>query len=88
MVDTRIIPQAIQSGRLAGAAIDVLEEEPPINDPLVQAWRNPEHPSYHRLLINPHSAFYSQEGLAEIRFRSAQACLRVIENKPLRNLVN
>lgn len=88
VVDTRMIPQALESGRLAGAGIDVLEQEPPVDDVLVQAWQDPQHPAYHRLLLNPHAAFYSQEGLAEIRVRSAQACLRALEGKPLRNLVN
>jgi D-3-phosphoglycerate dehydrogenase/C-terminal binding protein len=88
VVDTSIIAQGLQSGRLAGAAIDVLEQEPPLHDPLVQAWQDPHHPAHHRLIINPHAAFYSQEGLDEIRIRSAQACRRVIEEKPLRNLIN
>lgn len=88
VVDTRIIPQALESGRLAGAGIDVLEQEPPVDDALVQAWQDPQHPAYHRLILNPHAAFYSREGLAEIRVRSAQACQRALEGKPLRNLVN
>lgn len=89
VVDTRAIPDALMSGRLAGAGIDVLEQEPPIfNEVVVQAWQDPEHPAYHRLILNPHAAFYSEEGLHEIRIRSAQACLRAIEGKSLRNLVN
>lgn len=88
VVDTRIIPNALQRGRLAGAAIDVLEQEPPLNDALVKAWQDPGHAAYHRLIVNPHAAFYSQEGLAEIRVRSASACLRALEGKPLSNLVN
>lgn len=88
VVDTRAIPDAIKSGRLAGAGIDVLEHEPPLDEAIVQAWQDPEHPAYHRLIINPHAAFYSEEGLGEIRLRSAQACRSAIEGKPLRNLIN
>jgi D-3-phosphoglycerate dehydrogenase/C-terminal binding protein len=88
IVDTTAIPDALKSGRLAGAGIDVLEQEPPFDDRIIQAWQDPEHPAYHRLIINPHAAFYSEEGLQEIRARSALACRNAIEGKQLRNLVN
>src|SRR5205085_7822450 len=58
VVDTSAIPAAIASGRLAGAGIDVLAvEPPPADDPLVKAWRDPSHPAYHRVVVNPHAAF-------------------------------
>ncbi|MCW3108332.1 MAG: putative 2-hydroxyacid dehydrogenase [Segetibacter sp.] len=88
IVDTSAIPGAIASGRLAGAAFDVLEQEPPVDDPLVEAWKNPEHPAYHKVIINPHSAFYSEEGLKEIRVKSAQACMRALQGEEVRNVVN
>ena len=88
VVDTAAIPDAIASGRLAGAAIDVLEQEPPIDDPLVRAWRDPEHPAHHRVIVNPHAAFYCEEGLMDTRVKSAQACRRLAEGKELRNVVN
>jgi C-terminal binding protein len=89
VIDTKAIPDAIRSGQLAGAGIDVLEQEPPSDqDELVRAWKNPEHPAFHKVIINPHSAFYSEEGLQEIRTRSAQACKLAFEGLPLRNIVN
>ncbi len=88
LVDTAAVAEAIATGRLAGAALDVLEQEPPLDDPLVAAWRDPQHPAHHRVIINPHAAFYSEEGFAEIREKSAQACRRALEGKPLRNVVN
>ena len=89
VVDTSAIPMAIVSGRLAGAGIDVLEHEPPPpGDPLVGAWRDPSHPAHHRVIVNPHTAFYSEEGLMDMRVKGAEACRRALVGLPLRNVVN
>ncbi len=89
VVDVSAIPDAIASGKLAGAAIDVLEDEPPAKDnSLLAAWRDPKHPAHTRLIINPHSAFYSEEGLADMRIKGSQACRNALLGQPLRNIVN
>jgi len=89
IVVTAAIPEAIASGQLAGAAIDVLATEPPAeNDPLIQAWRDPAHPAFDRLIVNPHAAFYSEEGLLDMRLKGADACRRALVGQPLRNVVN
>jgi D-3-phosphoglycerate dehydrogenase/C-terminal binding protein len=88
IVDTRAVADAITTGRLLGAAIDVFDTEPPLNDPLVHAWKNPDHPAYHRVLINPHAAFYCKEGLREIREKSAAACLNALLGTEVRNIIN
>ncbi|MHB1033609.1 MAG: C-terminal binding protein [Pirellulales bacterium] len=89
IVDVVALPEALESGHLAGAGIDVLEREPPADDdPLIAAWRDPTHAAHHRLIINPHAAFYSEEGLMEIRVRSAEACRRALAGLPLGNVVN
>lgn len=89
VVDTGAIPDAIAAGTLAGAAIDVLPQEPPSeNDPLLVAWRNPRHPAHHRLIVNAHAAFYSEEGVRDMRVKGAEACRRALLGLPLRNIVN
>lgn len=89
VVDTAAIPAAIASGQLAGAGIDVLRREPPPDDdPLIAAWRDPSHPAHFRLIVNPHAAFYSEEGIADIRRKTAEACRRALLGLPLRNVVN
>ena len=89
VVDVSAIPPAIASGQLAGAAIDVLTDEPPeANNPLLAAWRDPNHPAFTRLIINPHAAFYSEEGLADMRIKGSQACRNVLLGRRARNVIN
>jgi D-3-phosphoglycerate dehydrogenase/C-terminal binding protein len=89
VVDATAIPDAIRSGKLAGAGIDVLPIEPPPADhPLLVAWRNPSDPCHDRVILNPHTAFYSEEGLLDMRVKGAQAVRRALLGEPLRNVVN
>lgn len=89
LIDVAAIPEALASGRLAGAGIDVLPDEPPSADnPLVAAWQNPDHPAHERLILNPHAAFYSEEGFEDMRRKGAQACRRALTGEPLRNVIN
>lgn len=89
VVDVAAIPAAIASGRLAGAGIDVLPQEPPPDDhPLLVAWRDPHHPANARVILNAHNAFYSEEGLRDMRVKGAEACRRLLLGHPLRNVVN
>ncbi len=89
LVDTSVIPTAIESGRLSGVALDVLPKEPPAaDDPLLVAWRDPQHPAHHRLIVNPHAAFYCEEGLTDMRVKAAENCRRAILGQAIRNVVN
>ena len=89
IVDTDAVIDALASGQLAGAGIDVLEQEPPVKESKVlQAWRDSDHPAHDRLLLNPHTAFYCEEGCEEFRTKGAQEVLRALRGEPLRNVVN
>lgn len=89
VVDVLAVLRALESGHLAGAGIDVLETEPPSPDhPLIKAWRDPKHPAHDRLILNPHSAFYCEEGLMDMRVKGAQNVRRVLEGKAPFNVVN
>lgn len=89
LVQGQAVVDAIVEGRLAGAGIDVLAIEPPsADDPIVTAWRDPEHPVHDRLILNPHAAFYCEEGLLDMRRKGSEACRRALLGEPLRNVVN
>ena len=89
VVDVLAALDAITSGHLAGVGIDVLETEPPPEDhPLLQAWRDPQHPAHDRLILNPHAAFYSEEGLMDMRIKGSENCRRALLGQPVRNVVN
>lgn len=89
VVDVRALPDALASGQLAGAGIDVLEREPPLpDDPVLRAWRDPGHPAHHRLILNPHLAWYCHQGQRELRRKTAETCRRALLGLPLRNVVN
>jgi len=89
VVDTIAVIDALKDGHLAGAGIDVLEQEPPaIDSPILAAWRDPNHPAHDRLLLNPHTAFYCDEGCEEFRRKGAMEILRAYRGEPLRNRVN
>ncbi len=83
------ILRSIEDGHLAGAALDVLEKEPPSDeDALLRAWRDPHHPAHDRLILNPHSAFYTEQGLRDMRVKGSENVRRVLLGEPPRNVVN
>jgi len=63
LIDLAALQEALNSGHLAGAALDVLPQEPPPPElPLLQ------HP---RLLLSPHAAWYSEQASLELRRKAA-----------------
>jgi phosphoglycerate dehydrogenase-like enzyme len=64
VVNVEDLLAALDSGRLDGAALDVLPIEPPASDARVL-----KHP---RLLLTPHAAFYSEVAAKELRRKAAQ----------------
>lgn len=89
VVEPEAVLDAITNEHLRGAAIDVLPQEPPADDdPLIAAWRDPDEIVHDRVIINPHSAFYSEDGLDDMRIKGSQNCRRALIGEMLRNVVN
>lgn len=88
IVDTAAVAESLAAGHLGGAGIDVFPQEPPVDDPLVRAWKDPAHPAHHRVLVTPHSAFYSESGILDMRVKGAEACRRALLGLPVRSVIN
>ncbi len=73
------VVRALESGQLAYAALDVVEKEP-LDDERLR-----KHP---KVLLTPHSAFYSVEGFIEMRRKGAEEVRRLVLDQPVVNLVN
>ena len=88
VVETAALAAALREGRIAGAGVDVLPAEPPSADePLVQLWREAGE-SNANLILTPHTAFYSVEGLQEMRTKAAEEIVRALRGENLLNCVN
>jgi len=64
IVDVAAVLAALDSGKLSGAALDVLPDEPVSPESRLLG-----HP---RVILTPHAAFYSMEAERELRRKAAQ----------------
>jgi D-3-phosphoglycerate dehydrogenase / 2-oxoglutarate reductase len=80
LVDERALAAALTAGRLAGAALDVVEKEPP----------PPDHPlrKAPNVILTPHLAFYSREAVVELQTKVAEEAARAFRGEPPRSPVN
>jgi D-3-phosphoglycerate dehydrogenase len=76
LIDEKALHKALKERWIAGAALDVMEKEPP-------DWRNPLF-SLENIIITPHISFYSEESYIELKTKAAAAVLSVLTgNKPI-----
>ncbi len=79
--DLDLIYEAIKKGKIYNFATDVLPQEPPDPCKLVDAWRRSEDWINGRIIINPHTSYYSKESITEMRVKAAQNALRLYRNE-------
>jgi phosphoglycerate dehydrogenase-like enzyme len=70
---------ALREGRIAGAGLDVVEDEP---------LKTAEEATAPNLIVTCHAAFCSVESKIEMRATSAHIALAAVRGEPLQNIVN
>ena len=79
IVDEAALARALDAGELAGAALDVMPQEPPVDSPLL---------GRDNVIITPHTSFYSEESLVDLQVRAAEEVVRVLGGQAPRHPVN
>ena len=80
LVDTHALCMALKTGRLAGAAVDVYDVEPP--DPRAELFTLPN------VIATPHAAAWTRKGVQNIGWHAARNLLAMISGRGHADLVN
>ena len=80
LVDEDALRRALEERWIAGAALDVLRQEPP----------PPEHPLLHldNAIVTPHAAFYSETAIAELQTKASTNVAHVLTGTLPATVVN
>jgi D-3-phosphoglycerate dehydrogenase / 2-oxoglutarate reductase len=80
LVDEVALWDALQRDRLAGAALDVFNPEPPdLSQPLFQD---------ERVIVTPHAAFVSEQSVQQLRKQTIEQVVAVLEGHRPNNVLN
>jgi D-3-phosphoglycerate dehydrogenase len=79
IIDEAALAAALDARQIAGAALDVMTQEPPGSSPLF---------GRDNVIVTPHTSFYSDEALVELQTKAAEEVVAVLSGKAPRNPVN
>ena len=79
IIDETALAQALDMKQIAGAALDVMEKEPPGSSPLF---------GRDNVVVTPHTSFYSEESLVDLQTKASEEVVRVLTGQTPRNPVN
>ena len=80
LINEKDLYEALISGKIAGAALDVMEVEPPnMSNPLLKL---------DNVIITPHAAFYSEKSGIELRRKSFEEAVKIATGLVPKNIVN
>lgn len=89
IIDLDALFEAMHDGLVGAVGLDVLPEEPANpQHPLIAAWSAGEDWIRHRLLLTPHSAFFTPESMRDMRAKGAEVAARYLRDGVLENCVN
>jgi len=80
IIDEKALYKVLKNKWITGAALDVMEKEPP-------DWENPLL-NLDNLIITPHISFYSEESYIELKTKVAESVLSVLKGELPRAMVN
>jgi lactate dehydrogenase-like 2-hydroxyacid dehydrogenase len=89
LVDERALLEGLHDGRVAGAALDVLEREPPEADhPLLAAATGRDPALAGRVILTPHAAWASAPAMRDMRVRAVETARAFLLEGTLTHCVN
>jgi D-3-phosphoglycerate dehydrogenase len=80
IIDEAALAEALDGKQIAGAALDVMVQEPPSANSSLFGRDN--------VIVTPHTSFYSEESLVELQTKAAQEVVAVLTGQTPRNPVN
>ena len=89
IIDIDALHDKMKDGTVLAAGLDVLPDEPANMDKkLIKAWQAEEEWIRHRLIVTPHSAFFTPQSMRDIRGFSATTAAKYLRTGRLENCVN
>ena len=89
VIDLDALHDAMKTNRVLAAGLDVLPMEPPDPEhPLIRAFTAQAPWLDHRLVLTPHSAFFTPESVHDMRFKGGEIAVRYLRDGRLENCVN
>ena len=83
-----VVLRGLKSNKLAAVGLDVLPKEPPSkNEDLIKSWMDINDPLNTRIIINPHSAYYSSSSIQEMRTKASKNMLKSLKGEKLLNII-
>jgi D-3-phosphoglycerate dehydrogenase / 2-oxoglutarate reductase len=80
LIHEQALQAALNRGQLAGAALDVMEKEPPSPDHPLRTMKN--------LILTPHCAWYTERSQNELRQKACREVIRVLRGGVPKSIVN